>query len=89
MRRYKPNPGARIHAEEWEAGVTAAAFLASLPDDWRDRDMFAIESDGSLTVRTNQGLATMLPTWVLIFGTAAEFYPVPPAIFHGRWVLDD
>lgn len=88
LKRYKPNTDARVHAIEWPAGVTAEEFLASVPKDWRDRDMLSLEDDGSVTVRTNQGLATMYATWFLIFGTAAEFYPVPPAIFNGRWVLD-
>ena len=88
VKRYRPHLDARIHAVEWPKDMTAAEFLGSLLKDWRDKDAFVIADDGSLTVRTNQGLATMYPTWLLIFGTAAEFYPVPPAIFHGRWVED-
>lgn len=82
-RRYKPNPDARIYAVEWTGN------LDDLPRDWRDRGMFDLDDDGTLTVRTNQGVATCYVGWLIIFGTAAEFYPVPPAIFHGRWVADE
>ena len=84
-RMYKPNPDARVFAVEWPAGLTADEFLRGLPRDWLERDMFSITED-YVVVRTNQGLAYMYPGWFLIFGTAAEFYPVPPAIFTARWV---
>lgn len=82
-RRYKPNPDARIHAVEWTGHVE------DLPVDWRERDAFTPDENGTLIVRTNQGLATCYVGWFIIFGTAAEFYPVPPAIFNGRWVADE
>lgn len=82
-KRYKPNPDARIYAVEWTGD------LESLPLDWRKRDMFDVDEDGTLIVHTNQGLASCWRGWFIIFGTAAEFYPVPPAIFHGRWVADE
>ena len=79
-RPYKPNPDARIWAAEWRGD------LNDLPRDWRERDVFTLDEDGSLIVRTNQGLATCYLGWFIIFGTAAEFYPVPPAIFTQRWM---
>jgi hypothetical protein len=82
-RRYKPNPDARIYAIEWTGD------LDELPSDWQSRDVCYLDEESNLVVRTNQGLAVGYVGWFLIFGTAAEFYPVPPAIFHGRWILDD
>jgi hypothetical protein len=81
-RRYRPNPDARIYAAQWTGDPT------SLPADWLDRDMFDLDEDGTLLVRTNQGIAVCPDDWHLIFGTAAEFYPVPAAILAARWVLD-
>lgn len=68
--------------------MSAPRHIVDLPTDWRERGMFTLDEDGTLIVNTNQGLATCYVGWFIIFGTAAEFYPVPPAIFHGRWELD-
>ena len=82
-RRYKPNPDARIWAVEWTGDFDA------IPLDWRERDIFTLDEDGTLIVRTNTGLVTCYLGWFIIFGTSAELYAVPPAIFRARWVVDE
>lgn len=80
MAQYRPNPAVRVSAAQWTGD------LADLPRDWVKRDMFTADEDGTLIVRTNQGLATCHLGWFIIFGTSGEFYPVPPAVFHERWI---
>lgn len=81
--RYKPNPNARIQAVEWRGEIE------DFPAAWRSLDMFYLNEAGDLVVRTPNGPGRAQVGWFVINGLGGEFYPVPPGIFHTRWVLDD
>jgi len=75
---YVPLPRP-IEAVQW------AGDLEDIPLRWRELDMFKIEADDTLTVRTLDGLASAEIGDYLIRGTVNEFYPVKRLIFEGKY----
>lgn len=75
---YVPLPRP-IEAVQWNGD------LDDLPAKWREMDMFQLDDDGSLTVRTLDGLATAEIGDYIIRGTVNEFYPVKRVIFEGKY----
>lgn len=75
---YVPLPRP-IEAVQWKGD------LSDLPARWRELDMFKVEEDGSLTVRTLDGLATAEIDDYVVRGTVNEFYPVKRLIFEGKY----
>lgn len=77
-RWYIPEPRP-IQAVQW------AGDMNDLPEKWRELDMFLLEDDGSLTVRTLDGLASAEVGDYVVRGTANEFYPVRRVIFEHKY----
>lgn len=75
---YVPLPRP-IEAVQWSGG------LEDLPTKWRELDMFQLETDGTLTVRTLEGLACAEVGDYIVRGTVNEFYPVKRLIFEGKY----
>ncbi len=68
-----------VEAVQWNGD------LEDLPTRWRELDMFQLEEDGTLTVRTLEGLASAEAGDYIIRGTVNEFYPVKRLIFEGKY----
>lgn len=81
-RWYVPLPRP-IEAVQWNGE------LEDLPARWRELDMFQLEDDLSLTVRTLDGLAIADLGDYIIRGTVNEFYPVKRLIFEGKYREQD
>jgi len=59
--------------------------MEDLPTKWRELDMFTLDDDGSITVRTLDGLASAEVGDYIVRGTVNEFYPVKRLIFEGKY----
>ena len=75
---YVPLPRP-IEAVQW------AGDLADIPVKWLELDMFKLDEDGTLTVRTLDGLASAEVGDYIVRGTVNEFYPVKRLIFEGKY----
>jgi hypothetical protein len=75
---YVPLPRP-IEAVQWNGDIE------DIPLRWRELDMFEVDEDGSLVVRTLDGLARADLGDYLIRGTVNEFYPVKRLIFEGKY----
>lgn len=75
---YVPLPRP-IEAVQWNGD------LEDIPLRWRELDMFEVDEDGSLIVRTLDGLARADLGDYLVRGTVNEFYPVKRLIFEGKY----
>lgn len=75
---YVPLPRP-IEAVQWNGD------LEHLPAKWRAMDMFQLDEDGLLTVRTLDGLASAEVGDYIVRGTVNEFYPVKRLIFEGKY----
>jgi hypothetical protein len=65
--------------------VQWAGDMNDIPLKWRELDMFELDSDGSLTIRTLDGLASAEVGDYIVRGTANEFYPVRRPIFEHKY----
>jgi hypothetical protein len=81
-RWYVPEPRP-IQAVQW------AGDMNDIPSKWRELDMFELDSDGSLTIRTLDGLASAEVGDYIVRGTANEFYPVRRPIFEHKYKPQD
>ena len=81
-RWYVPLPRP-IEAVQWNGD------LADIPAKWLGLDMFQLDDDGSLTVRTLEGLASAEVGDYIVRGTVNEFYPVKRLIFEGKYREQD
>lgn len=75
---YVPLPRP-IEAVQWKGD------LADIPAKWLSLDMFQLDDDGALTVRTLDGLASAEVGDYIVRGTVNEFYPVRRLIFEGKY----
>jgi hypothetical protein len=75
---YVPLPRP-IEAVQWNGD------LSDLPTKWLELDMFTLNDDTTVTVRTLDGLADAEVGDYIIRGTVNEFYPVKRLIFEGKY----
>lgn len=82
-RRYAPRRDAVIEAVQWNGK------LSDLPTAWRELDMVVPDEDGTLIVRTLEGLSVARRGDYVVRGTGAEFYPVRKPIFEAKYEAVD
>jgi len=75
---YVPLPRP-VEAVQWNGDID------DLPSKWRELDMFRLDGDDILIVRTLDGLASAEVGDYIVRGTVNEFYPVKRLIFEGKY----